>query len=111
VYTDSATVYGLVKSVIKGSKRPEVSGHGEMLIRRCLSMIAELIETYNLHAGLYLVKYENNLADKLIMVPKHWLTPTSCVVSAVKDIPSLQVLRDLHDSHVYKIFYYCDILF
>jgi len=41
VYTDYATVYGWVQSVIKDSKRPKVSGLGEMLICRRLSMITE----------------------------------------------------------------------
>jgi len=73
-YTDSATVYGWVQSVIKDSKRPKVSGLGEMLICRRLSMIAKLIETYNLNIDLHLVKSENNLADKLTRVLKRWLT-------------------------------------
>ena len=73
VVTDSATVYGWVKSIISNSKRPKVCGLGEMLIRRRLGMIAELIELYELDVQLKLVKSEYNLADKLTRVPKRWL--------------------------------------
>jgi hypothetical protein len=100
VMTDSATVYGWVKSVIKDSKRPKVGGLGELLTRRRLSMIAELIELYDLHVEVVLVKSEANLADALTRVPKKWLKPLAQVVSVgCVGGYSIEAVRDLHDTN------------
>ena len=102
VYTDSATVYGWVKSVLGDGRRPKVSGLGEMLIRRRLSMISELIEVYGLQIDLRLVRSEQNLADMLTRVPKKWmaLISSSCVAGgAVEGVSSIDRIRDLHDAH------------
>lgn len=100
VMTDSATVFGWVSSIINDSKRPKVSGLGEMLTRRRLSMISELISVYELQVELRLVKSEENLADALTRVPKKWLKPAVEVMSVgCVDLYSIEALRDLHDSH------------
>ena len=99
VVTDSATVYGWVQSIVTDSKRPKVGGLGEMLIRRRLSMIAKLIEMYTLSIDMQLVKSEHNLADKLTRVPAKWLSTRTCAAGEQKSGPSLQMLRDLHDTH------------
>ena len=71
--TDSATVFGWVSSVIQNSKRPKVSGLGEMLVRRRLAMVAELVEAYKLSLSVTLVQSAKNKADELTRVPKRWL--------------------------------------
>ena len=100
VMTDSATVYGWVNSVINDSKRPKVGGLGEMLTRRRLGMIAELISLYKLHVEVILVRSEANLADVLTRVPKKWLKPQTPVVSVgCADEYSVAAIRDLHDTN------------
>ena len=74
VVTDSATVYGWVSSVIRDTRRLKVSGLGEMLVRRRLAMLAELIEAYSLSLVVNQVPSAHNLADELTRVPKRWLT-------------------------------------
>ena len=100
VMTDSATVYSWVKSIIANSKRPKVCGLGEMLIRRRLSMIVELVELYSLEVEMKLVRSEENKADVLTRVPKSWLDRKVCVAVAQQGIQgSIQDIRDLHDTH------------
>lgn len=76
VLTDSATVYGWVRSVLGDGKRPRprVSGLEEMLIRRRLNLISELVEVHSLHIDLQLMKSAHNLADELTREPKKWLS-------------------------------------
>jgi hypothetical protein len=95
IMTDSATVFGWVNSVIHDSKRPKVNGLGEMLTRRRLGMISELISLYELSVELRLVRSEENIADALTRVPKKWLKPPAGCVS----LYSIEAIRDLHDTH------------
>lgn len=71
--TDSATVAGWVGSVIRDAKRPKVSGLGEMLVKRRLGMLSELISGYGLALSISLVPSSLNKADVLTRVPKRWL--------------------------------------
>ena len=71
--TDSATVAGWVGSVIRDAKRPKVSGLGEMLVKRRLGMLSELISGYELTLSISLVPSSQNKADVLTRVPKRWL--------------------------------------
>lgn len=100
VMTDSATVFGWVNSVIHDSKRPKVNGLGEMLTRRRLSMISELISLYELSVEIVLVRSEENIADALTRVPKRWLKPPVAVLSVgCVSSYSIEAIRDLHDTH------------
>jgi transposase InsO family protein len=103
VMTDSATVYGWVKSIIVNSKRPRVCGLGEMLIRRRLSMIAELVELYGLNVEMKLVKSEHNVADALTRVPKSWLGTKVCAAVEAGQQYSVQDIRDLHDTNHFGV--------
>jgi len=98
VVTDSATVYAWVQSIISNSKRPKVNGLGEMLIRRRLAMVAELIELYDLEVRVRLVKSEENLADALTRVPRSWLQTQVCAVGCASNY-SIPAIRDLHDTN------------
>ena len=41
--TDSASVYGWVRSILEDTKRPKVSGLSEMVIKRRLETVSQLI--------------------------------------------------------------------
>ena len=71
--TDSATVSGWVGSVIRDAKRPKVNGLGEMLVKRRLGMLSELMSAYELTVSIMLVGSSQNKADVLTRVPKRWL--------------------------------------
>ncbi|XP_067940533.1 uncharacterized protein [Watersipora subatra] len=43
ILTDSATIFGWVKSVLQDCKRPKVSGLSEMLVKRRLNLLYDLI--------------------------------------------------------------------
>jgi hypothetical protein len=73
VMTDSATVCGWMSSVLTRSHRVKSHGLAEMLIKRRLSMIAELVQTYDLTLTVELVPSASNKADILTRVPQAWL--------------------------------------
>ncbi|XP_067942918.1 uncharacterized protein [Watersipora subatra] len=65
-------------------KRSKVNGHSEMLVKRRLNLLNDLISEYQLVVQITLVKFENNKADELTRAPHKWLKKQ---VSAVnKDI-------------------------
>lgn len=73
IMTDSATVCGWVSSVLTGSHRVKSNGLAEMLVKRRLSMVAELIESYAMEVTIELVASATNKADILTRVPQEWL--------------------------------------
>lgn len=73
VVTDSATVRGWMSSVLTGSHRVRSHGLAEMLIKRRLALVAELIQAYGLRVSIKLVPSEDNKADILTRVPQAWL--------------------------------------
>ncbi|KAF0301931.1 Salivary glue protein Sgs-4 [Amphibalanus amphitrite] len=71
--TDSATVHKWIDDALKGRSRLRTKAHGEMLIRRRIDVIRQLVEEFNLRLTVVLVKSADNLADALTRVPKEWL--------------------------------------
>ena len=53
--TDSASVYGWIRSVLEDTKRPKVSGLSEMVVKWRLETISQLIEEYGLTMSIKLV--------------------------------------------------------
>lgn len=98
ILSDSATVCGWIRSVLTDSKRPKVSGLSEMLVKRRLNLVKDLITEYELEMQISLVKTSENKADELTRVPRKWLNERTCSVNAlVPDI--IDNLRTLHDTH------------
>jgi len=71
--TDSATVFSWVKSVLDDTRRPKVSGLSEMLVRRRLWLLRELVDEYGIAISMEFVPSEKNRADILTRVPQAWL--------------------------------------
>ena len=71
--TDSATVFGWVRSVLEDERRPRVSGLGEMIVRRRLGLLVQLQEEYEIELSITLVRSAENIADSLTRVPSRWL--------------------------------------
>ena len=71
--TDSATVSGWLRSVLTGSHRARVSGIAELLVRRRLALVNELVKEFDLDITVQLVRSVANKADVLTRVPRTWL--------------------------------------
>ena len=99
ILSDSATVCGWVKSVLADSKSPKVSGLSEMIVKRRLSLISELIGEYGLNLKIEKVKSDENKADKMTRVPQKWLSKGTCHVNLALTEDIIDRLRNLHDAH------------
>ena len=71
--TDSATVRKWIGDALSGRSRLRTKAHGEMLIRRRVDVIRELVTEFQLSMTVTLVRSEHNPADTLTRVPKEWL--------------------------------------
>ena len=105
VMTDSATVCGWVGSVVQNRHQPKVSGISEMLVKKRLGMIAELMEAYDLTLTVTKVPSEGNIADALTRVPKKWLqivdanNDVACPGIILPDVSVKDQLRKIHEAH------------
>ncbi|XP_067932771.1 uncharacterized protein [Watersipora subatra] len=99
ILTDSATVFGWVKSVLQDCKRPKVSGLSEMLVKRRLNLLNDLISEYQLVLQITLVKSEDNKADELTRAPRRWLEKRVCAVNLTTSDSIEGKLRNLHEAH------------
>ncbi|XP_065668044.1 uncharacterized protein LOC136088283 [Hydra vulgaris] len=73
VFTDSVTVFLWVSDALTGKSRLRSKATGEMLIRRRLSVLQQLIEEYNVSVEVKLIPSKDNLADALARVRSRWL--------------------------------------
>ena len=70
IMTYSATVHGWINSVLANSKRPKVSGLSEMIVKRRLNLVNELITEYRLQVQIQMVRSNKNKADELTRDPR-----------------------------------------
>ena len=76
-----------------------MSGLSEIVYRRRLNLIGELVAEYGLKLGIVLVKSENK-ADEMTRVLLWWLNRRVCSVNAlVSDSDIVSKLRGLRDTH------------
>jgi transposase InsO family protein/ribonuclease HI len=102
VVTDSATVRGWMSSVLTGSHRVRSHGLAEMLIKRRLALVAELIQAYGLSVSVKLVPSEDNKADILTRVPRAWLQELKRDDLLVCSAAELS-LEELHRQHHFGV--------
>lgn len=69
IVTDSATVAGWLRAVIEKRQNVKTKALEEILIRRRLNTLSEIIAVENLCLTVRLVKSAENLADKLTRIP------------------------------------------
>ncbi|XP_045101302.1 uncharacterized protein LOC123498201 [Portunus trituberculatus] len=67
--TDSATVYRWIDDALSGRARLRTKAHGEMLIRRRVDVIRQLVTELELVMSVTLVRSSENRADALTRVP------------------------------------------
>ena len=75
--TDSATVHRWLDDAISGRARLRTKAHGELLIRRRVEIICQLVNELQLRLSVVLVRSSENRADALTRVPKDWLREVS----------------------------------
>jgi hypothetical protein len=106
--TDSATVHGWLQSVVNCTHNVKTRALSEVLIRRRLDTVRDLITELRLVLKVRLVPSVSNLADRLTRVPKHWLNvdevATAGVVSEIEsnadtntDTLSFSGIKKIHD--------------
>ncbi|GAB1600614.1 uncharacterized protein LOC115212112 [Argonauta hians] len=81
IKTDSATVASWVRSAVTGDRRIKTKGAAEMLIKRRLGALEDLITEFHLKVSVMLVPSEKNKADVLTRVKKAWLQEGKSVSS------------------------------
>ena len=96
IMTDSATVLSWLCSVLQGDFRAKVSGMSEMLVKRQLSIVKELVDDYKLVITPTHVKSCKNKADALTRMNRIWLH------KPVQDVYAVSV-SELHEQHHFRV--------
>ena len=96
--TDSASVYSWIKSLLEDTKRAKVSGLSEMIVKRRLSTVGQLIDEYSLRVCIQQVPSVKNAADVLTRVPQKWLRKT-CMSVAVADDAQISSIKEIHNKN------------
>ncbi|XP_076032423.1 uncharacterized protein LOC143020149 [Oratosquilla oratoria] len=73
IRTNSATVAGWMNSVLTAEKRVRTKGAAEILVKRRLGILRELIDEFGMKIRVREVSSETNKADALTRVKKSWL--------------------------------------
>jgi len=118
IYTDSATVYAWVSSILTQDRRIKTHGLSEALVRRRLDLFRSLIAECSLSLQIELVKSNFNKADCLTRVPKKWLSRTnniseplvgkSDVLALVGDVENVRadhqkLITEVHSEHHFGV--------
>lgn len=96
IKTDSATVASWVRSAVTGDRRIKTKGAAEMLIKRRLGALEDLITEFHLKVSVMLVPSEKNKADVLTRVKKAWLQEGKSICSICC---AGEEVKELHDMH------------
>ena len=98
--TDSAAVYGWVKLILTGDKRVRTKGAAEMIVKRRLGILKDLVEEFDLRVNINLVSTLKNKADVLTRVKKNWLHREDDDENDDRDVcAGAMDLRKVHDMH------------
>ncbi|XP_043226567.1 uncharacterized protein LOC122383837 [Amphibalanus amphitrite] len=71
--TDSATVHRWISDALSGRSRLKTKAHGEMIIRRRIDMVKQLVDEFGIDLSVTLVPTAHNRADCLTRVPVEWV--------------------------------------
>lgn len=91
--TDSSTVHRWIGDALSGRARLRTKAHGEMIIRRRIDMVKQLVDEFGIELTVVLVPSAHNRADRLTRVPAEWVRSDSCasepvVAAAAVDLES-----------------------
>lgn len=100
ICTDSATVYGWMSSILNAERRIKARGLGEVLVKRRLSLIKNIIDECGLIVSVTLVGSALNKADSLTRVPQKWLRSDSVGCAL---IDSEEIISSVHAVHHFGV--------
>lgn len=69
----SLCMYSLLSDTFTSKAMACTEAASEMLVRRKLRIMKELVQEYKLSDGVMLVASDNDLADKMSCLPRRWL--------------------------------------
>ena len=98
--TDSATVHRWLDDALSGRARLRTKAHGEMLIRRRVEVIRQLVTEFSLALSVTLVRSAENRADVLTRVPVEWMRSDKTTVAAAEAEGEPDVRPSIADLHV-----------
>ena len=90
--TNSKTVAGWLQQVVSNSRRVKTGGIHELLVRRRLQVIDDLIGTFGLKINVVWVPSLKNRADELTRVPKEWIAHAKSLIEPVVVATSVSVV-------------------
>lgn len=103
LHTDSRTCAGWLRAIVDKQGKIHTRGMAEMLVRRRLAVLRELIDQYKLAITVRLVASEKNCADVLTRIDRTWVKNVDeGVVCAVGQEVDLKV-RESHDRHHFGV--------
>lgn len=105
VVTDSATVLCWVRSTLTGSNRVRVTGMSEMLVKRRLGLLKDVVEECGLTLKISFVESCKNKADVLTRVCKTWTKRTLKEYSNMEDMKTVCAvsLQEMHAQHHFGV--------
>ena len=107
VMTDSATVHRWIEDGLTGKSRLKTKAANEMLIRRRVDIVMELVKEYGLRLSITLIPSARNKADVMTRVPTKWLKKedgNAVVAMSVEDV--VQVHRSVGHPGVRRTWYF-----
>ena len=107
LHTDSSTCKAWLDAQISGSKKVKTKGMAEMLVRRRLSLIGELIEEYGLHILVDLVPSQKNISDPLTRVPKPWFRTCPQIAAPAHLTSEISQLHDICHPGIKRTLHLC----
>ena len=111
LYTDSATVFGWLTSVLHNSHKPRIYGLSEMLVKRRLQLIRDIQVECDVHIEVVLVRSSENKADKMTRVEfRRSNVRGKKGDSEIVCFGSFTTVKDVHEKHhfgAYKTLHAC----
>lgn len=95
--TDSVTVQRWLTTVLEDNCRIRVSGMSEVLVKRRLSLVSDVVRECGLVVKVSHVSSEMNKADKLTRVSRRWLR------EPVTDVSCASLAERLHGQHHFGV--------
>ena len=97
--TDSATVCSWISSVVSEDKRIRTKGAAELIIKRRIGILRDLLNEFSIELRVTHVSSQKNKADVLTRVKSTWLKADEKINSDGVCSLSLSEVRTLHNTH------------
>ena len=100
--TDSVNVHRWISDALTGRARLRTKAQSELLIRRRVGVVKQIVDELSLAVSVTLVRSCENRADSLTRVPKDWLRDGVAAAGAVLSPPAgesrlLTAIADVHE--------------